>query len=101
MKTNPPDTSAPPQGPDGGAGRIRTFWQNTGNGATQSYGTAAAQSRYVRRAAFSKPLETMGRKATELRRSECGAEGPGVPGALCPPGCERKPSETMGRKAKY
>lgn len=63
MKTNPPDTSAPPQGPDGGAGRIRTFWQNTGNGATQSYGTAAAQSRYVRRAAFSKPLETMGRKA--------------------------------------
>ena len=63
MKTNPPATSAPPQGPDGGAGRIRTFWQNTGNGATQSYGTAAAQAAMFAGPHFSKPPETVGRKA--------------------------------------
>ena len=101
MEANPPASPAPLHSPDGGAGHGTGCSANHWKRWDAKLRGCGGLGRYVRRAAFSKPLETMGRKATELRRSECGAEGPGVPGALCPPGCERKPSETMGRKAKY
>ena len=54
----------------------------------------AAGGGVTRQRRMGKPLETMGRKATGLRRR-------GRPRALCSPGRDRKLPETAGRKANW
>ena len=82
MEANPPASPAPLHSPDGGAGHGTGCSANHWKRWDAKLRGCGGLGRYARRAAFSKPPETVGRKATELWRFGRGPQGPGPRGAM-------------------